>query len=200
MRPKCIIVTGRPGSGKTTLAGTLAAEICLPLVSRDAMKEGYVNTYGVKHDELPKDTNAKVTKSFFNIAASYLKAGISIVIEAAFQHRVWAEHIGTLSAVGDPHIIVCAIDGALGADRHLQRGLADYRRELYHGDARVAQYRETGQIAPAAPYSPPNLDVPLLEVSTVDEYAPSPKEVIAFTGFKLPNQAIQTDTDGVAYP
>ncbi len=42
-QPKCIIVTGRPASGKTTLAWILVKKLNLPLISRDALKEGYVN-------------------------------------------------------------------------------------------------------------------------------------------------------------
>ncbi|MEM1446573.1 MAG: AAA family ATPase, partial [Planctomycetota bacterium] len=49
--PYCIIVTGRPGSGKTTLASKLASELWMPFISRDAIKEGYVNTHGVPHTQ-----------------------------------------------------------------------------------------------------------------------------------------------------
>jgi len=36
----------------------------MPLVSRDEIKEGYVNTFGVRHDQLPPDTNRMVTDLF----------------------------------------------------------------------------------------------------------------------------------------
>ena len=55
-RPGCVLVTGRPGSGKTTLARKLAGLLRMPLVSRDEVKEGYVNTFGVRHGRLPADT------------------------------------------------------------------------------------------------------------------------------------------------
>jgi predicted kinase len=88
-RPKCIIVSGRPGSGKTTLAGELSRRLYLPKVSRDEIKEGYVSTFGVKHDQLPEDTNSKVNEIFFATALGLLRSGVSVVLEAAFQHKVW---------------------------------------------------------------------------------------------------------------
>lgn len=92
-KPKCIIVTGRPGSGKNTLANKLARALWMPLVSRDEIKEGYVNTFGVKHDALPPDANALATDLFFEIVEYHLERNISVVIEAAFQHKVWEPRI-----------------------------------------------------------------------------------------------------------
>jgi adenylate kinase family enzyme len=62
-KPKCIIVTRSPGSGKTTLAKKLGGRLWMPVTSRDEIKEGYVNTYGVKHDQLPSNANAFVKES-----------------------------------------------------------------------------------------------------------------------------------------
>ena len=195
--PKFIIVAGRPGSGKTTLAAKLAAKICVPLVCRDAIKEGYVNTHRVKHNELSQDTNRKVTQLFFDIAVHHLSGGVSIVIDAAFQHKLWAANIDVLKDVGDPYIVVCCVPGELAAKRHLQRGLEDPRREHYHGDTRVAEFRETGKIAPPGCYIPPDLNVPKLDVSTVDGYVPSLDEIAKFTGLALPNKVLyQTPTSG----
>src|SRR5215210_1412040 len=87
--PKCIIVTGRAGAGKTTLSKKLGERLWMPVISRDEIKEGYVNTYGVTHDQLPPDTNNLVTDFFFCIVNQYLAGKISVVIEAAFQHKVW---------------------------------------------------------------------------------------------------------------
>ena len=52
-KPYLIVVTGRPGAGKSTFAHAFARSAFLPVVSRDEIKEGYVHTFGVRHDALP---------------------------------------------------------------------------------------------------------------------------------------------------
>ena len=49
---------------RCSLAAKLARGLWMPLVSRDEIKEGYVNTFGVRHDQLPPDTNRMVTDLF----------------------------------------------------------------------------------------------------------------------------------------
>ena len=107
-KPKCIIITGRQGSGKTTLARKLGALLWMPVIIRDEIKEGYVTTFGVKHDELPPDTNRLVTDLFFEIVDRYLAGNISIVIEAAFQHQVWEPRLSKLLERANVWMVICS--------------------------------------------------------------------------------------------
>jgi len=177
-KSKCIIVTGRPGAGKATLCKKLQPRLWMPIISRDEIKEGYVNTFGVKHDELPADTNAVATYFFFDVVNQYLTSNISVIIEAAFQHKVWEPRIAKISEIANPFMIICSVDTETAANRHLQRGLDEPEREFYHGDNRVVVYRETGVVLPAGEYETPHFDVPTVQVSTYGDYDPTIDEIV----------------------
>jgi 2-phosphoglycerate kinase len=177
-KPKCVIITGRAGAGKTTLSRKLGQQLWMPVISRDGIKEGYVNTYGVKHDQLSPDTDGIVSGFFFDIVSQYLTNKVSVIIEAAFQHAVWEPRMPMILELSIPFFIVCTIDEDLAARRHLQRGLADPRREFYHEDKRVSLYRATGEIGTPGKYVAPKFNVPTIQVSAVGEYIPSIDEIV----------------------
>ena len=153
----------------------------MPVISRDDIKEGYVNTYGLKHDELPANTNGLVSELFFGIVNDDLAGNISVVIEAAFQHQVWEPRITKIVELAHVWIILCSVDDAVAARRHLQRGLENPDREFYHGDRRVAHYRKTGEILAPETYAPPEFSLPTIQVSTDGAYVPDIDEIVKQT-------------------
>jgi predicted kinase len=177
-KPNCIIVTGRPGSGKSTLARKLGERLWMPVISRDQIKEGYVNTYGVKHDELPPNTNGLVSDLFFGIVNQYLARNISVIAEAAFQHRVWEPRMPKIRELASVRIVLCTVEESLAGKRHLQRGLENPEREFYHGDQRVVHYRQTGELSSPESYAAPEFNVPTIQVSTDGEYVPDIDEIV----------------------
>lgn len=150
----------------------------MPVISRDEIKEGYVNTFGIRHDQLPTETNGLVSNLFFEIVNRYLEGKVSVVMEAAFQHHVWEHRMPKILELASPVMVLCAIDSAVAARRHLQRGLENPGREFYHGDRRVAHYRETGEILAPEDYAAPKFDVPTIHVSTDGEYVPFIDEIV----------------------
>jgi hypothetical protein len=119
-----------------------------------------------------------VTELFFEIVNQYLAGNVSVVIEAAFQHKVWEPRMTKIVALASPWIVVCSADDDLAARRHLERGLENPEREFYHGDRRVVHYRETGEVLSPASYESPKFDVPTIELSTDGEYVPAIDEIV----------------------
>ena len=177
-KPKCIVVTGQAGSGKTTLAKKLGERVWMPVISRDEIKEGYVNTFATSHEELPAESDRNVTDFFFETVSSFLSANVSLIIEAAFQHKVWEPRIKEIKERCSPYLILCSIDPVKAARRHLQRGLDNPDRERFHGDNRVVHFRKAGKFLYPAPYEPPRLDIPTIKVSTDGEYFPSIDDIV----------------------
>jgi predicted kinase len=170
-KPLLVVITGRPGSGKTTLAHTLAKKIGCPAICRDEIKEGFVNTTQSSHAALGQDVNQDIYSIFFEILDFLLTKQISLVTEAAFQHQLWAAPLEELAQISQIKIIICTVDPHLARSRFVQRGLADPNRLRFHGD---------GGIHSAPEYDPPLLPMPTMEVNTSDGYHPSWNDIESF--------------------
>jgi predicted kinase len=179
--PALIVVAGRPGSGKTTLAHAVARAIRCPMISRDEIKEGLVNTTGEVGQ--PGDAVERhASDAFFDTLTLLLQRRITVVAEAAFQHKVWAPRLEPLLAIARVRIVLCEIDPQLARSRHVERGLADPARERFHHDrgVRIARTGEDWRSLPVTSYDPPRLDVPTLTVDTSAGYRPPFEAIVAF--------------------
>ena len=150
----------------------------MPVISRDEIKEGYVTTYGVKHNQLPADTNGLISELFFEVVNQLLAGHVSVIIEAAFQHKVWEPRMAQILEVASVWIISCSADDEIVAERHLTRALENPNREFFHGDKRLTHCRETGEILSRGSYEAPRFNVPTIQVSTDEGYTPSIDEIV----------------------
>lgn len=178
-KPLLIVVTGSPASGKTTLASFLADKINCPLLSRDELKEGLINTLNLAHTQLDKSVDLHVYNTFFETIDLLISKRISIIAEAAFQNKLWKPKLLNLIDKAEIKIVICKANLDLIKIRFANRLSYNPDREKYHGDQSLSLSKEqfTSLIEN---YEPVNIDAPTLQIDTTDNYNPSIEEIINF--------------------
>lgn len=170
--PRLILVTGPAGSGKTTLAGEVAAGIGCPLISRDAIKEGMVASTPGFVPATSDPLTLRTYEVFFATLALLLQAEVTVVAEAAFQHALWVRGLGPLTELADLVALRCSAPLAITQHRMRQR-MSRQTTRAAHADA--------DHLARAGPFEPIQLEIPTLDVDTTDGYQPGLAEILAFS-------------------
>jgi predicted kinase len=131
---RLLIITGLPGTGKTTLARDLARRHALPLLCKDSIKEPLLDVLG-------SDVSSRALSDIsfavmFSIARELLALGESLILEGNFRA---GEHEAPLLAALPPDrpMIVQVLCRADEAERRsvLLRRATDASRHAGHRDA-----------------------------------------------------------------
>ena len=171
-RPTLVVVSGPAGAGKTTLAHELAHAIGCPAICRDEIKEGMVHAVGgnfrsSRGDEL----GVRTLPVFFDVVRRLLDGGVSVVAEAAFQHKVWAPNLAPFGAMAGLFVVQCHVDHDVGRERVRKRASS----RTAHADGMVlddpAYYEKFERVAIAAP---------AIAVDTTAGYDPTLDALVAF--------------------
>ena len=173
-KPLLLVITGQPASGKSTLAHLLSKELKCPLISRDELKEGYINTLGAHHNSADNQSALHIYNTFFEVINLLISKGISIIIEAAFQDKLWKPQLSNLANKAEIKIIICNTPSA--KKRSINRLQSDPSRDKFHGDNSV---KERGGLLTDS-YDPVRINAPTLEVDTTENYNPDIEEIIRF--------------------
>ena len=179
-RPLLVIVRGKPGSGKTTLARRLALPdaLGLPLLSRDAIKAGLVATHGVETDAVRERVAPLAFDLFHETIGLWLRAGVSLIAEEAFSRTRAEASLRSLVQRADARVIDCDTSDEEAARRYIERERANPRKRQDVLAAVIEQM--TGGTYPWRIFDAFDLGVPALRVDTTHGYAPDLGAIVAF--------------------
>ena len=118
-----IIVSGLPGTGKTTLSKKLAAGLRLPLISKDGFKEIIFDTLGYSDREWSRKVGRASLELMDSIIISQLESGNSLIVESNFSPEFYNEKFHAWAQKYEVNFIqvTCHTEGKVLAERFYKR-------------------------------------------------------------------------------
>lgn len=152
-----VVVTGQPGSGKTTLAQPLARELGAPLLSKDTIKEALADALE-RPNTITVETSQRLGAAAFEIVWALAAQSAGAVLEASWDPTIAADRLRRLGAnVIEVH---CSCPPSVAQTRYADRA---HERHWVHLDVvRVSDERLWGPDSAG----PQGLSASLVEVDT----------------------------------
>jgi predicted kinase len=171
-----IVVSGPPGSGKTTLAHRIAAAVGCPAICRDEIKEGMAHATPGFVPGPADPLTMRTLATFFDVVGLLIGRGSTVVAEAAFQDRVWRPGLTPFLGLAELRIVHCAVSAEVAHDRITTRATENLLRKAHEDGHHSADTWRRGHTT----FDPIALPVPTLTVDTTDGYQPDLPAIIQF--------------------
>jgi predicted kinase len=169
--PTLILVTGPAGSGKTTLAHALATAVGCPALCRDEIKEGMVASNPGFVPATSDPLTMRTYQVFVEVIALLLRAEVTLVAEAAFQHPLWVRSLEPVQDLAELRVVRCRVSDEVARRRQLDRMTSQATRAA-HADAE--------HLTTALTFDAIHIDAPTLDVDTADGWRPELAQIAAF--------------------
>ncbi len=172
-KPLLIFVNGLPGTGKTTLARRLAADVRLPVFSRDGMYETLYDALEYQSNECSPLIGPATFTLLYYVASSVLVAGQSLVIEGFFgRSEVRSAEFLHLQHAYDfePFQILCKTDGGVLLERFLAR-METGERHVGHRDRDLEWIEQNKERLLQGHLTPLALDGQVIEIDTTTPHS-----------------------------
>lgn len=82
----CILVTGIPAAGKSTMAEVLSERLNLPVISKDTIKESLFDNVGFQSREEKVNLGIASMEIMYYVAEQLMKVGQSFILENNFEY------------------------------------------------------------------------------------------------------------------
>jgi predicted kinase len=179
--PTLVVVSGPAGSGKTTLAHTIAQSVGCPAICRDEIKEGMVHATPGFVPGPGDELTMRTLPVFFGVLDLLLRAGVTTVAEAAFQDRIWRPGLEPFRNLAQFRIVHCRVGTGVAFERSLRRREENPLRRA-HADPGPDDAAEHALRHNA--FDRVSVKAPWIEVNTTHGYRPELKEIVVFVNGK----------------
>ncbi|MGI8869024.1 MAG: hypothetical protein ACR2F6_09290 [Mycobacteriales bacterium] len=141
MRPRvAVLVSGRPGAGKSTLAAALGPALGLPVYSKDVVKEVLFDWIGTGDREWSRRLGAAAAEALWAMLAHSPHGGIVEMPMGQGIRELIAHHLA--DAEIDAHCeLWCDVAPSVAASRFAARAAGRHPGHLSHLDVAAAQGR-----------------------------------------------------------
>lgn len=160
---RLIIISGPPGTGKSTLARPLARHLDLPLFEKDRIKERMADSIGTTAMTISGALGLAAILELYATTDEMVRAGRDLIIESFFHHGRAETDLAPIAARAQSVLIHISADEAVLLSRYEQRARSTDRHAIHEVGNRIGDLRHYLREGICDPL---DLDIPKIFIDT----------------------------------